>query len=45
MKILTAEEVIETNTSYPRPLGLNWDSIRPKQLAPIPILRELRKQE
>src|SRR4028119_635848 len=42
--IVTAEEVIETNTSYPRPIGLNWDSIRPEQLEEIPILRKLRKQ-
>lgn len=43
--IVTAEEVIETNTSYPRPMGLNWDSIRPEQLAQIPILRKLREQD
>lgn len=42
--IVTAEEVIETNTSYPRPIGLNWDSIRPEQLEQIPILRKLREQ-
>ncbi|MEG4348443.1 5-formyltetrahydrofolate cyclo-ligase [Microcoleus sp. LAD1_D3] len=42
--IVTAQEVIETNTSYPRPMGLNWDSIRPKQLEEIPILRKLREQ-
>ncbi|MEG4148422.1 5-formyltetrahydrofolate cyclo-ligase [Microcoleus sp. Pol12B5] len=42
--IVTAQEVIETNTSYPRPIGLNWDSIRPEQLAQIPILRKLREQ-
>ena len=42
--IVTAEQVIETNTSYPRPMGLNWDSIRPEQLEQIPILRKLREQ-
>ncbi|MEG4442805.1 5-formyltetrahydrofolate cyclo-ligase [Microcoleus sp. AT9_B5] len=42
--IVTAREVIETNTSYPRPIGLNWDSIRPEQLEQIPILRKLREQ-
>ncbi|MEG4633128.1 5-formyltetrahydrofolate cyclo-ligase [Microcoleus sp. AR_TQ3_B6] len=42
--IVTAEEVIETNTSYPRPIGLNWDSIRPEQLEQIPILRKLREK-
>ncbi|MEG4013375.1 MULTISPECIES: 5-formyltetrahydrofolate cyclo-ligase [unclassified Microcoleus] len=41
--IVTAQEVIETNTSYPRPTGLNWDSIRPEQLAQIPILRKLNE--
>jgi len=42
--IVNAEEVIETNTTYPRPIGLNWDSIRPEQLEKIPILRKLREQ-
>lgn len=40
--IVTAEEVIETNTSYPRPIGLDWDSLRSEQLAQIPILQKLR---
>jgi 5-formyltetrahydrofolate cyclo-ligase len=43
--IVTAEDVIETNTIYPRPIGLNWDCIRPEQLEQIPILRKLREQE
>jgi 5-formyltetrahydrofolate cyclo-ligase len=43
--IVTAEEVIETNTSYPRPTGLNWDSLRSEQLEQIPILRKLREPE
>ncbi|MEG4170689.1 MULTISPECIES: 5-formyltetrahydrofolate cyclo-ligase [unclassified Microcoleus] len=42
--IVTAEGVIETNTTYPRPIGLNWDSIRSEQLEQIPILRKLREQ-
>ena len=41
--IITAEEVIETNTIYPRPTGLNWDSIRPEQWEQIPILRKLNE--
>ena len=41
--IVTAEEIIETNTSYPRPTGLNWDSIRLEQLEQIPILRKLNE--
>jgi len=43
--IVTAEEVIETNTTYPRPTGLNWDSLRSEQWEQIPILRKLREQE
>jgi len=43
--IINAEEVIETNTIYPRPTGLNWDSIRAEQLEKIPILRKLREQD
>ncbi len=43
--IVTAQEVIETKTIYPRPTGLNWDSLRPEQLAQIPILRKLREQD
>lgn len=41
--IVTAQEAIETNTSYPRPIGLDWDSLRSEQLEQIPILRKLRK--
>ena len=41
--IINAEEVIETNTIYPRPTGLNWDSIRPEQWEQIPILRKLNE--
>jgi 5-formyltetrahydrofolate cyclo-ligase len=40
--VLTPDEVIETNTIYPRPKGLNWDNIRPEQLEKIPILRKLK---
>ncbi|MEG4202237.1 5-formyltetrahydrofolate cyclo-ligase [Microcoleus sp. Pol12A5] len=42
--IVTAEDVIETNTTYPRPIGLNWDNIRPEQLEQIPILRQLTEK-
>ena len=44
-RIVTTDEVIETNTSFPRPTGLNWDTIRPEQWEQIPILRKLREQE
>ncbi len=40
--IVTAEEVIETNTNYPRPIGLDWDSLRSEQLEQIPILQKLK---
>jgi len=42
--IVTPEEVIETNTTYSRPAGLDWDTIRPEQFKKIPILRKLREQ-
>jgi 5-formyltetrahydrofolate cyclo-ligase len=42
--IVTPDEVIETNTIYPRPSGLNWDSIRLEQLEQIPILRKLQQK-
>lgn len=42
--IVTPEEVIETNTTYSPPAGLDWDSIRPEQFKKIPILRKLREQ-
>lgn len=40
--VVTPEETIETKTTYPRPVGLNWDEIRPDQYQKIPILRKLR---
>jgi 5-formyltetrahydrofolate cyclo-ligase len=42
--IITPEEVIETHTTYPRPTGLEWDTIRSEQYTQIPILRQLRAQ-
>ncbi|MFB2893904.1 5-formyltetrahydrofolate cyclo-ligase [Aerosakkonemataceae cyanobacterium BLCC-F50] len=42
--IVTPFEVIETNSNYPRPIGLNWDNIRPEQYRKIPILRKLKEQ-
>lgn len=42
--IVTPLEVIETNANYPRPTGLNWDTIRPEQYQKIPILRKLKEQ-
>jgi 5-formyltetrahydrofolate cyclo-ligase len=42
--IVTADEAIATNTTYPRPAGLDWDTIRPDQYKEIPILRKLREK-
>lgn len=40
--VITPEETIATKTTYPRPMGLSWDEIRPDQYKKIPILRKLR---
>ncbi len=40
--IVTPDEVIATNTTYQRPAGLDWDTIRSEQYEKIPILRKLR---
>ncbi|MBD2013128.1 5-formyltetrahydrofolate cyclo-ligase [Microcoleus sp. FACHB-53] len=42
--IITPEAVIETHTTYPRPTGLDWDTIRSEQYTKIPILRQLREK-
>jgi 5-formyltetrahydrofolate cyclo-ligase len=42
--IVTPEEVIETNTTYPRPSGLDWDIIRPDRFEKIPILRQMKER-
>ncbi len=42
--IITPEEVIETHTTYPRPTGLDWDTIRSEQYRQIPILQQLRER-
>lgn len=42
--VVTAEEVLETKTTYPRPTGLDWDAIRPEQYKKIPILQQLRRE-
>ncbi|HEY9675537.1 MAG TPA: 5-formyltetrahydrofolate cyclo-ligase [Waterburya sp.] len=42
--IITPDEVIETNTSYLRPAGLDWETIRPEQYQKIPILGKLREK-
>ncbi|NJK75963.1 MAG: 5-formyltetrahydrofolate cyclo-ligase [Oscillatoriales cyanobacterium RU_3_3] len=40
--IVTAGEVIATETNYPRPTGLDWENVRSEQLEKIPILRHLK---
>ncbi|WP_421654616.1 5-formyltetrahydrofolate cyclo-ligase [Leptothermofonsia sp. ETS-13] len=42
--IVTPEEVIETQTPYSQPDGLDWEAIRPDQYQKIPILRKLRER-
>ncbi|HEY9614415.1 5-formyltetrahydrofolate cyclo-ligase [Allocoleopsis sp.] len=42
--IVTPEEVIETTTIYPQPVGLDWDTIRPEQYKEIPILQQLKEK-
>lgn len=42
--IVTPDEVIETNKTYPNPAGLDWDTIRAEQYQKIPILRKLRER-
>jgi 5-formyltetrahydrofolate cyclo-ligase len=43
--IVTVEGAIATNTTYPRPSGLDWEAIRPEQYNKIPILRKLKEQK
>ena len=42
--IITPVEVFETNSTYPRPTGLDWDQIRDVQYEKIPVLNALRRQ-
>lgn len=42
--IVTPEGVIETQTRYPRPTGLDWTTLRPEQIQAIPILRALQQR-
>jgi 5-formyltetrahydrofolate cyclo-ligase len=43
--IVTHEGAIATNTTYPRPNGLDWEAIRLEQYDRIPLLRQLKQQE
>lgn len=40
--IVTPDEVIETQTDYPRPEGLDWEQIRSDQYENIPVLNRLK---
>lgn len=42
--IITPEQAIATQTTWPRPQGLDWNAIQPEQYDRIPILRQLRQQ-
>jgi 5-formyltetrahydrofolate cyclo-ligase len=42
--IVTPDQIIETHSIHPRPVGLDWETIRPEQYQKIPILRHLREQ-
>lgn len=42
--VVTPAEVMQTNSTHPRPQGLDWDAIQPDQYQKIPILRQLRQQ-
>jgi 5-formyltetrahydrofolate cyclo-ligase len=40
--IITPDEVIETQTLYPQPSGIDWDAVQPDQYEAIPALKALR---
>jgi 5-formyltetrahydrofolate cyclo-ligase len=40
--IVTPEEAIATLSQHTQPTGLQWEQLRPEQLAAIPVLRTLR---
>lgn len=40
--VITPETTLETQTPYPRPIGLDWGAVQPEQYRQIPILRSLR---
>ena len=40
--IITENEVIQTNTEYPEPGGVDWVNVQPDQLQNIPFLKHLR---
>lgn len=42
--IITPDEVIETNTSYPSSGGVYWENVQEDQLRDIPFLKELKEK-
>lgn len=40
--IVTPEEVIETNTPYPKPQGIDWDRLDSSRIEAMPVLQQLR---
>lgn len=42
--IITPKDVFETQTSYPDPSGVNWESIQPDQWQNIPFLHDLKEK-
>jgi 5-formyltetrahydrofolate cyclo-ligase len=42
--IVTPETVLATGTRFPRPSGLDWDTLQPDQIRQIPVLRALAPQ-
>ena len=42
--IATEPELIETETAYRQPTGVDWDEVQPDQYASIPFLREFRER-
>lgn len=43
--IVTPDEVVQTRTGLPRPLGVRWDLLEPGKLEKIPALKRLRRKQ
>lgn len=41
--IVTPDEVLETNTPYPKPEGIQWDLLSDDDLEAMPVLAQLRR--
>lgn len=40
--IVTPDEIIETNTPYPKPIGIDWERLDPDRIESMPALQQLR---